>query len=298
MTTHIVEAGVDPRPGNGTSRRLRTGLLRTLPVVVTALVAGAAGVFGTLLQQRLTAPGTAAVDAQAADVEEALRQDLNAGFYSPGHTYGGTFTEGTIVAQVEAHGGALLSLRPAEKRPGDHLHTAEVMLGLTAPDSGRVDADTYPVRCYRYTFGLGAYSVRRSGMACPATRSDGEPGSLAAEMGVLLDRRPGGRSAFRPTAASGHPHTTEGVEDLLRDERLVTAEDTVDVISGTAVDGGVYAVALRVNGACTYLRMDDSADAARLVPLWTAPADEQRSCGARQAVTAVALFGTDPAKAG
>ncbi|MBO0916892.1 hypothetical protein [Streptomyces laculatispora] len=76
------------------------------------------------------------------------------------------------------------------------------------------------------------------------------------------------------------------------------AGDTVRVVSGKADGGDVHVLALRVNGACHYLRMDSSSSASRLIPLWLAPADEQESCGVKQAVAAAALYGIDPAKAG
>ncbi|MEU1477926.1 hypothetical protein [Streptomyces sp. NPDC005760] len=149
---------------------MRTGVRGLLSAVVV-LVAAAAGAGGTLLCQRLTPPDTSAVDAQAAAIAQDLRQDLDAGFHSGGGTYGGQFTEGTLVAQVEAHGGALLSVRSAGL-----THTAEVMLGLVPPaGTATVDADAYPVRCYRVAFARGASSVQRTTITCPATRSDAGP---------------------------------------------------------------------------------------------------------------------------
>jgi hypothetical protein len=273
--------------------RKRTAL-RGLLVTATALLAGAAGVGGTLLHQRLTGPDTTAVDAQAAALAQDLRQDLTTGFYSAGGgTYGGQFTEGTLVAQTEEHGGALLSVRSQGLS-----HTAEVMLGLVPPSGTTVDADAYPVRCYRLTFALGAHSVRRTTFTCPATQADGRPGSLAAQMGGLLARQPDTASAYRRMSAAGYDHTAEGATRFLTDKRLVSARDTVTGLSGAEAGTGVYAVALRVNGVCHYLRMDSASSAAELIPLWAAPADEQHTCRARQAVTASALYGTDPAKAG
>lgn len=70
-------------------------------------------------------------------------------------TYGGQFTEGTLVARAEAHGGVLLSVSRAKDRTDPNLHTATVMLGLVPPARGTVAADACPVRCYRFTFGLG-----------------------------------------------------------------------------------------------------------------------------------------------
>lgn len=270
--------------------RKRTALTSLL-VSATALVAGAAGVGGTLLYQRLTGPDTTAVDAQAEALAQDLRQDLNAGFYSAGGgTHGGQFTEGTLAAQTEEHGGMLLSVRSAGLS-----HTAEAMLGLVPPTGTTVDADAYPVRCYRFTFALGTHSVRRSSVGCPATRADGGPGSPAAQLGGLLARQPAGASTHRAMSAAGYDHTADGVTRFLTDKGLISAKDTVTDLSGRAAGDDVYAVALRVNGVCQYLRMSPDAD---LVPLWTAPAAEQRTCRAEQAVTASALYGTDPAKAG
>ncbi|MFD9330811.1 hypothetical protein [Streptomyces sp. NPDC060065] len=299
MATNVVEAQQDRPPGSGAARRRGAGV-RALLFAVTALVAGAAGVGGTLLYERDTAPDTSAVDGQAADVAEALRQDLNAGFYSGGGTYGGQFTEGTIVAQVEAHGGAVLSSGTAKGESSGRLsvHTATVMLGLVPPSKETVAADAYPVRCYRYTFSLGAHSVEQSPMTCPAARADGTPGSLAAQMGVLLSQQPTGTNAYRAMSASGYPHTPQGATDFLKDRGQVGAGDTVSKVSGKADGDDLYLVALRINGACHYLRMDSSSSASRLIPLWAAPADEQEACAVQQAVAAATLHGTDPAKEG
>ncbi|MFE7751287.1 hypothetical protein [Streptomyces sp. NPDC057428] len=297
MTTQAAGARQDRRSLSGQARGRSVGL-QVLLVTVTALVAGTAGVAGTLLYQERTAPDTSAVDAQAAGLTQDLRDDLHAGFWSPGHTFGGQFTEGTIVAQVEAHGGALLSAGTGQGRSGGQVHTAEVMLGLLPPGTETVAPDAYPVRCYRYTFGFGAHSVTRSTMACPASRTDGEPGSLAAQMGELLARQPSGAYAHRQTATAGHSRTPQGALNLLKDERLVSAHDTVRVVSGKADGDDVYVLALYINSACHYLRMDSSSSASHLVPLWLAPADEQRTCGVKQAMAASHLYGVDPAKAG
>lgn len=267
------------------------GLLFT----ATALVAAAAGVGGTLLHQRITAPDTSAVDAQAAALAQDLRQDLTAGFYSAGGgTYGGQFTEGTIVAQVEEHGGALLSI----DADGALGHTAEVMLGLVPPTGTTVSARAYPVRCYRFTFARGSFSVKHTEMTCPNAQADGRPGSLAAEMGGLRARQPAGAGAHRKMSATGYDHTPDGATRFLNDKGLVATKDTVTDLAGKEASTDVYAVALRVNGVCHYLRMDASSGAADLVPLWAAPADEQKRCRVGQAMTASALYGTDPAKEG
>ncbi|MFC4498017.1 MULTISPECIES: hypothetical protein [Streptomyces] len=279
-----------------------TGARRALSFASTALVAGALGVAGTLGYQWVTAPDTSAVDAQAGELADALRKDLTSGFYSAGGgTYGGQFTEGTVVAQTEAHGGALLSFGS-----DGGVHTAEVMLGLVPPEartSGAKDpaADAYPVRCYRYTFAFGAHSVKRSGVDCPTTRTDGRPGSLVAQLGVLLVEQPAGNNAYRNTATEGYTHTPQGVRDFLKAKGLVTAGDAVTGVSGRADGDDLYVVALRINGACHYLRMgsgSSSSSASDLIPLWTAPADEQEACDVGHAVAASALYGTDPAKEG
>ncbi|MFC8361619.1 hypothetical protein ACFUIY_17350 [Streptomyces griseorubiginosus] len=265
-----------------------------------ALVAGAAGVGGTLGYQRLTAPDTSAVDAQAAALAQDLGQDLHAGFYSAGGgTFGGPFTEGTLVAQVEEHGGALLSLRSAGL-----THTADVMLGLEPPEGAAVDPDAYPVRCYRFRFTRGAGSVWHTDLTCPATLPDGRPGSPAAKLGAQFALQPHTANVHREASAAGYDHTPAGATRFLRDTHRVADTDTVTDVSGRATGGDVYgratgddvyAVALRINGVCHYLRMSADAD---LVPLWAAPADEQHDCLARQAVTASALFGSDPAREG
>ncbi|WP_327338013.1 hypothetical protein OG384_19185 [Streptomyces sp. NBC_01324] len=298
MTTHAVDAQQDrsATPPGQTGRR---GIGRQiLLLTVTALFSGAAGVAGTLLQQRLASPDTSAVDAQAAELAENLRHDLNAGFWSPGSTYGGQFTEGTLVSHAEAHGGVLLSAGTEREKSGGNVHTAQVMLGLLPPGKNTVDANAYPVRCYRYTFAFGAHSVHQSTMDCPTTRTANQPGSLVAEMGALLARQPTGTNMYRQTPTEGHPHTPAGAVDLLKDKRLVSAGDTVRVIAGKSAGNGVYALALRINNGCHYLRMDAASSASRLIPLWLAPADEQEACAADRAVAAATLYGIDPAKAG
>lgn len=297
MTTQAVGAGQDRRTGSGQAR-VRGAGWRILLFTVTALVAGAVGVAGTLLYRRTSARDTSAVDAQAAEIAEALRGDLNAGFYSGGGTYGGQFTEGTLVDHVEAHGGALLSATTVQGRRVGDPHTATVMLGLVPPGTEGVDAHAYPVRCYRYTFGIGASSVKQSTIGCPALRSNRRPGSLAAEMGALLVRQPTGPFMYRRMGTGGYPHTPQGAMDFLRDKRLVASGDTVTVLSGKADGGGVYVLALHINGTCHYLRMDSSSSASDLIPLWLAPADEQDACGVNQAVAAASLYGIDPAKVG
>ncbi|MER6238568.1 hypothetical protein ABT185_21315 [Streptomyces clavifer] len=297
MTTHAAREQQVREPAAGQTRRRSTGA-RALMLTATALVAGATGVAGTLLHQNVTAPDTSAVDAQAAALAQDIRGDLTTGFASPGRTYGGQFTEGTIVAQVVAHGGALLRAGPEQGRSGGHVHTAEVMLGLLPPGTGTVDPDAYPVRCYRYTFGFGAHSVKQSTMPCPASRIDGNPGSPAAQMGVLLAHRPSGTYVYRKMATAGYAQTPQGVTDLLNDEGLVAAGDNVRMASARAGGDDVHVFALRIDDACHYLRMDSSPSAARLVPLWLAPADEQEACGVKQALAAATLYGIDPAKAG
>ncbi|WP_445527340.1 hypothetical protein [Streptomyces cyslabdanicus] len=297
MTTHTVGAQQDRQSGCGQARE-RGALSRALLFTVTALVAWATGVAGTRLYQWITAPDTSAVDAQAARLAEDLRGDVNAGFYSGGQTYGGQFTEGTLVAQVEAHGGALLGVSTGQGPTDGNVHTAKVMLGLVPPGGETVATDAYPVRCYRYTFSFGPHSVTQSAMTCPASRTDGKPGSLTAQMGALLARQPTGAYAYRQMATAGYAHTPEGALDFLKDKRLIAAEDTVSTMSGRAEGGDVYVLALRINDVCHYLRMESSSAASRLIPLWAAPADEQKACGVEQAVAASTLYGIDPAKAG
>ncbi|GEB59803.1 hypothetical protein [Streptomyces gardneri] len=296
MTTPITE---DRQAGSSDSdRKRRRGGLRPLLFAATALTAVAAGVAGTLLYQRFTAPDTSAVDAQAAEIAEALRGELTTSRSSGGATYGGQFTEGTLVAQVQAHGGVLLSADTDRNRAPDKTHTAEVMLGLVPPSEGAVAAAAYPVRCYRYTFGVGAYSVKQSDMTCPAGRTDRRPGSLAAQMGVLLTRQPTGAHPYRPKATEGYAHTPQGAADFLEEERVVTAGDEVSAASGRTDDHGAYVLALRINDVCHYLRMASSPTASDLIPLWAAPADEQEACDVQQAVAAAELHGTDPTKQG
>ncbi|MFI8765690.1 hypothetical protein ACIGN6_12310 [Streptomyces sp. NPDC053792] len=294
MTTPVVGNRKDEQSGS-TEKRERGAGWRALLFTATALVAGATGVAGTLLQQSLTAPDTSGVDAQAAKIAEHLRGDLHAGFYSGGgQTYGGQFTEGTIVAQVAEHGGVLLSSDTERTQADGVLHTAEVMLGLTPPARETVAAEAYPVHCYRYTFGVGSSTVKQSGMPCPASRTDGRPGSLAAQMGALLTQQ---RISASVTTA-GYAHSARGAVDFLKDKGLTVTGDKVSAISGGATGDDVYAVALRINGTCHYLRMDPSPTASDLTPLWPAPADEQTPCDTRQATSAATLYGIDPAKPG
>lgn len=298
MTTQAVDAQQNRSPGPGQARKRGTGR-RGLLLTVAALVAGAAGVAGTLLQQRFTASETSAVDAQAAELAQDLRNDLNPGFRSPGSTFGGQFTGGTLVSHAAAHGGALLSVGTEQGESGGRVHTATVLLGLLPPPGREVvAAKAHPIRCYHYTFAIGAHSVRQSTTDCPTARTDDKPGSFVAQMGALLARQPTGTNLYRQTPTTGHPHTPAGAVDFLKDSRLVSAHDTVRVIAGKAAGKDVYVLALRINGGCHYLRMDSSPSASRLIPLWLAPADEQETCGADQAVAASTLYGIDPAKAG
>ncbi|WP_225804502.1 hypothetical protein [Streptomyces sp. NK15101] len=293
MTTRVAEDRQDHRPGADRDGRRGAGP-RALLFAATALAAGAAGVAGALLHRWATAPDTSAVDARAAAFAEHLRGDLNAGFHSGGQPHGGKFTEGTLVARAGSHGGVPLSAR---HRPAGGTHTAEVMLGLVPPDGETVAADAYPVRCYRYTFGRGPHSVEQSDMPCPTSRTDGRPGSLTAQMGALLAQGPTGPSAHRRTATAGYAHTPRGALKFLKEKGLIAPGTKVAGISGQAAGAGVYALSLRIDGACHYLRMDPS-PTSDLVPLWPARADEQETRTARQAATAATLYGVDPAKLG
>ncbi|MEU7075332.1 hypothetical protein AB0B30_33955 [Streptomyces narbonensis] len=297
MTTPVAGPGHDQRSGPARERRRDAGP-RALLFAVTALAAGAVGVGGTVLHQRSTAPDTSAVDAQAAEIAEALRGELTTGFYSGRGSHGGQFTEGTLVAQVQEHGGVLLSADTDRTRAPDKTHTADVMLGLVPPSEGTVAAAAYPVRCYRYTFGIGSYSVKHSGMTCPASRTDGLPGSLAAQMGMLLTQQPTGTRPYRPRSTRGYAHTPKGAVDFLKEERVIGTDDTVSALSGRTTDDGAYVLALRIDNVCHYLRMGASPERSDLIPLWSAPADEQESCDLQQATTAATLHGTDPAKQG
>ncbi|QBJ89084.1 hypothetical protein D0Z67_01285 [Streptomyces seoulensis] len=295
MTTQGLGSRLHRRLHSGQDR-VNGAVARTALLAVTTLVAAAAGVAGTLVYQKCTVPDTSSVDAQAAELAGDLRGDLNAGLYSGGSSYGGQFTEGTLVAQVEAHGGVLLSASTKRNQASGIVHTADVMLGLVPPGTEPVVADAYPVNCYRYTFGVGMYSVKRSGITCPSSRTDGRPGSLTAQMGALLTRRPTGIFAYRQVASKGYAHTPQGAVEFLKEQHLVTARDVVNSVVGTADGDGVYVLALSINDACHYLRMDSSPTASRLIPLWAAPADSQSVCGVRQAVAAAGLYGIDPAK--
>ncbi|MFE4589811.1 hypothetical protein [Streptomyces laurentii] len=269
-----------------------------MPLTVTALVAGAMGVAGTLLFQSIVAPDTSAVDHQAVRIADELRWDLSVARTSGGRFHGGPFTQGTIVAQVRAHGGVLLRARAEPGKGGGSVNVAEVMLGLIPPREDTVAADAYPVRCYRYTFTRGPYSVKRSDLTCPAARTDGAPGSLVAQMGVLLTQQLAGTAAYQPMTTTGYAHTPEGALEFLKDKRLITAADTVLPSPGKTGSTGVYALALRINATCHYLRMDSSSLASTLVPLWPAPANDQKTCTSDEALTAAALYGIDPSMAG
>ncbi|WP_426364934.1 hypothetical protein [Streptomyces sp. E-08] len=282
--------GQGPRPGRRASRALL--------LAATAITAGALGAAGTLLQQWITAPDTSAVDAQAAEIAEDLRGSLNAGFHSGGQTYGGQFTEGTIAAHIESHGGVLLSSDTDGNRGPADTNSVEAMLGLTPPNDEGVAAGTYPVRCYRYSFGTGTYSVKHAGIPCPTTRTDGRPGSLVAQMGALLTQSPSGPASRRSLTTKGYAHTLQGAMDFLEKQQLITTSDKVTAARGRPAADGVYVLALRINGTCHYLRMDPAPTAADLRPLWPAPADEQRTCDTHQATTAATLYGTNPSALG
>ena len=137
-------------------------VIRNVVVAVVALILVLYGLMAWGLHSRASTPvggrpGAAATPSGAAAAITAdLNGDLNSGFLSPGQTYGGPFTQGTVVDQVEAHGGVVLSMRSTTPTRGLTQTTFNVMLGVGSAPA-----------CYTYSFTLAHDSTQHQPSPCP-----------------------------------------------------------------------------------------------------------------------------------
>lgn len=271
------------------------GWLLVAGVAIVSLLAGVGGTLGYQYLRWLT--GASATNAQAARIDSGLAAQLSVTVFSEANFEGHANTEGDLVNLVEDSGGILLSF--AEDREGNSV--ADVMLGLL-PAGGPVTAASYPVRCYSFTFGDLPSSIQQSGISCPARRTDGQPGSVAAQMGGLLAIGP----VHPGPSKASYPVSEPGAQEFLASSFIAgTRLSPAPVLSSRSGDG-VFAAAFQRDGACFFLRMSAQPDAPAnevggppaddLDGLWPAPADDQApgACTGAQALAASVLYGTNP----
>jgi hypothetical protein len=285
-----VACGSTPTTAAGSAPGVSSGVSAGTGSRVTAGTAGGmAGAAPGVPQQ--PAP-SANSPVQAADaVAAALSGDLNSGFLSPGQTYGGPFTEGTVVHQVEAQGGVLLSMGATPIAGGGNEDTATVMLGIGPSAAAPTPA------CFRYTFGVGPGSVQRTSTACP------DAAAVAHGRALLRTGPQVAHSGPAQVAPGDFPVTVAGVRTLLHDEfvqqRAALASAPLATATATTPSGDpVLVAAVRVAGVCTFVRLGSSATISSWVALWQAPLDDQSSCHAADALAADTLYGRDPAQEG
>lgn len=228
--------------------------------------------------------GPEAVRALTADIDA----DLNSGFLSPGHAYGGPFTQGTLVGQVEAHGAVMLSMHSTDPADGLSVNTFDVLLGVT-------DADTTP-QCYRFSFTVTNGSAVAGSVPCPG----GTTATLRLARTLLPIGAPPTGSNSGPVRPGAYPVTAAGVHALLRDEYGADAgKAPLATATTTGPDGTpVLTAAVRVHGVCTLVRLGTSQTVTSWVAAWQAPIADQSACAAPQAATAAPLYGTDAAAEG
>jgi hypothetical protein len=274
------------------ARRLARGPAGAVLAAAAAFVLG----FSSLaVYHTVAAPGAAATDAMASRLDGTLKGLLHVGFFSPGHAFGGKFSTGTLINATENAGGMMLSVKQNADATGDN--SFDVMLGLNPPDQeyGAVDAHSYLVRCYRYYFGQYERTVSApSSIRCPDGRTDGEPGSPAAEFGALIVRQP--TSTLGALATNRYPRSLDGVDALLKDVKAVPTARAVNVVGVAGTGGPVFVVAARIDDVCEFIRIDSSPTVA--VPFWLAPADQQASCSPVAALAESQLYGIDPVQEG
>ncbi|TDT98228.1 hypothetical protein EDD99_6447 [Streptomyces sp. 846.5] len=237
-------------------------------------------------RQQQAAGRSASLTAQPADTAAAaitadLNGDLNGGFLSPGHTYGGPFTQGTVVDQVEAHAGVVLSMGSTPTASGLTQTTVAVMLDPAPPPD-------IPA-CYSYTFTITHGSAHDQPIPCP--------GTATTQLGQTLLAQNETRQAAAPDT---YPVTAAGVRTLLRDHfgpAAATLPIATATTSATATTP-VLVAAVRIHGICHFVRLGTSTTITTWVPLWQAPLDDQPACDTTQALAADTLYGTDPAQEG
>lgn len=274
--------------------RTRVVLLVLVGVVgVAVMAAGYWCSFGLRLSSRVQSSvsigsGTVAPPApqspagQAAGLESDLTTDLSSGFLSPGQTYGGLFTEGTVVQQTEARGGVLLSLVPVKEADGTVWNSAEVMLGL---DSTAATAS--PV-CYDYRFG-SAPAPEQQSTPCP------DAGVQAQARRLYAARA---EPNTQPEPPDAFPVSVAGARALIAHAFAPERSRLTRVPLSTATRGGVLGAAVRVDGVCDYLWLGQSSTITSLMPIWQAPLSEQADCDGAHALAAGTLYGTDAAQEG
>ncbi|RAG86846.1 hypothetical protein DN069_04780 [Streptacidiphilus pinicola] len=255
-------------------------VIRNVVVAVVALILVFYGLMAWGLHSRASTPvggrpGTSATPSGAAAAITAdLNGDLNSGFLSPGQTYGGPFTQGTVVDQVESHGGVVLSMR------GLTQSSLTVMLGVGSAPT-----------CSTYSFTLTHDSTQQQPSPCP--------GGTATQLArTLLAQPTTGRQ--QSAAPAAYPPTVAGVRTLLLAELGSQAATVPFATAATTAPTGtpVLVAAVRVHGICDFVRLGTSTTISSWVPLWPAPVDDQTSCTPAQALAAGNLYGSDPALEG
>jgi hypothetical protein len=253
-------------------------------VVIVALAVGSAGTIGYQYLRWLT--GASATNAQAARISNELTAQLSAAVFAPGEATGHVRIEADLVNLVENSGGILLSFTTISAA-GDNV--ADVMLGLLSLPGSETPAASYQVRCYSYTF-ANTPPVQQAGIRCPVSRTDGQPGSVQAQMGELLAIKP-----VKPQPNASYPLNLQGAQQFLAKSTIVGTPLSPAPALSTQSGGGYFAAAFQRNGACFFLRMSDAVDApsGEADDLWLAPADEQApgACKGEHALAASGLYG-------
>jgi hypothetical protein len=279
------------------------GWLLVAAIAFVALIVGAVGTLG--YESIRSAADANTTNRQAASLDQGLQAQLNVESFSGGQIVGSLHTEGDFVDLAEHMGGILLSFtNGATREPGAQGHTADVMLGLSPGVGTTIPAGSYPIRCYRYTFGNASWSVQQSSIPCPARRTDGQPGSVQAQMGALLAIQPVLRGSPLHPAPAGYPLNAGGAQELLANLYIFPDNSPVShpfILSGES-GPGVFAAAIQRDGACFYLRMSapSAAPPNQADALWLAPADDQTptTCDAQHALSASGLYGINGAQEG
>jgi hypothetical protein len=291
LNTSVQGVVLSPRSG----RPRRAGWLLVAGIAIVSLAAGIAGTLGYQHLRWLT--GASSTNAQAARLDSGLSRQLSTMVFSEGNFVGHANTEGDLVNLVEGYGGIVLSF--AEDRQDNVV--ADVMLGLM-PAGGGVQAAGYPVRCYSYSFGVLVSSIHHSDLPCPASRTDGQPGSVAAQMGWLLAIGP----VHPGPSQASYQLNLLGADEFLAHSFIEGVRLSPAPVLASRASGDVFAAAFQRDGACFFLRMSSQSDAPAneiggppaddLDDLWLAPANDQAAgfCTGGQALAASGLYGTDP----
>lgn len=247
----------------------------------------------TGLRHTSSAVGASPASDEATVIAKGIQAQLTTVVFSQGNFVGHANTEADLVNLVRGGGGILLSFTDGPANEPGGGHTADVML---LPYAGLAAS------CYRYTFGnAAAWSVQESGVPCPARRTDGQPGSVAAQAQELFAMM---RVVLPVQPKAGYPLTEQGAQEFLaRTARLPAQAGTLRLgMLGSDSRDGVLAAAVQVNGACFFLRMSAPSNAPpnEADDLWLAPFDDQApgSCTGAHALAASELYGINPAQEG